>query len=94
MSDRSKKITELPLTNGISGGDLLLVVTNPTGNAVSKSITVTNLFGNASVNTVIRQSTPANSNIEVKSGTIFYDSNYVYIAVADNTLKRIQLEQF
>lgn len=38
--------------------------------------------------------TPANSKITVTQGTMFFDANYLYIATANNNLKRITLNSF
>jgi hypothetical protein len=38
--------------------------------------------------------TPANSSISVTQFTLFFDSNYMYFATANNTLKRVALSSF
>lgn len=38
--------------------------------------------------------TPANSTIDITAGTLFYDNTYLYIAVSQNLIKRIQLVSF
>ena len=104
----TKKITELDQSNGVSSDALLVCVTDPEGTPETVSISVGNFLGNVqanvivsntktlSVNTVIIRNlqTPANSGITVTGGTLFYDSNYIYIAVANNTLKRVALSSF
>ena len=40
-----KKITQLPATSSLAGGDLLLTVTNPSGSAATKKITLANFKG-------------------------------------------------
>ena len=108
MSDRSKKITELTSLNSPAGEDLLVIVDDPSGSPITKKVTVNSLFANCSANLVIsntatlsannvivrRNQTPANSSITVTQGTIFWDSDYMYIAVANNSLKRVSLESF
>ena len=94
--------------NNPQSSDLVLGVNNVgSGDNVVK-ITVGNLLGNSnvdfavanartlSVNTVIIRNlqTPANSTANVQGGTLFYDSNYAYIAVANSIIKRIPLEAF
>lgn len=93
---RSKKITELNSAPNISSEDLLLVVTNPTSNtAETKKISVANFLGNNSANVVIsNKSTPANSTITIKQGTVLFDNDYLYIATANNVLKRVTLNSF
>ena len=94
MSDRAKKITELTALTAPSVDDLIVIVDSPTGTPVTKYVTVGNLLGNAAANVVIYNSTPANSTITVKKGTILFDSSYLYVATANNTLKRVALTAF
>ena len=94
MSDRSKKVTELTALTAPAGEDLLLIVDDPSGTPTTKKITVSNLFGNTSANVVIYNATVANSTITVKKGTIMFDSSWIYVAVANNVLKRVGLESF
>ena len=94
MSDRAKKITELTALTAPAAEDLVVIVDDPSGTPVTKYVTVGNLFGNAAANVVIYNSTPANSTITVKKGTLIFDSDYLYIATANNTLKRVSLTAF
>jgi hypothetical protein len=94
MSDRSKKVTELTALTTPAGEDLLLIIDDPSGTPTTKKVTLTNLFGNSSANVVIYNATPANSQITVKKGTLLFDSSYLYVATANNTLKRITLDSF
>ena len=108
MADRSKQISELPTTTSVAANATFVVVDNTTAVANTKQISANNLFNNSSFNVtlsntailsantiVIRNSqTPANSTITVSKGTIFFDTDYLYIAVANNTLKRILLTSF
>lgn len=94
MSDRAKKISELTALTSASEDDLLVIVDNPSGTAATKKITVGNLFGNSQANVVIHGVTPANSTITIKQGTLLYSNSYLYIAVANNEIKRIPLESF
>lgn len=101
MADRAKKISELDNAPVVAGSDLLVVVTNPSSNAATRKVTV-NTFFNVSNSVVVSANTlvvrnfqsPANSTIAVTQGTIFYDANYLYIAVANNMLKRVALSSF
>ena len=94
MSDRAKKISELSALTAPAAVDLLVIVDDPTGTPITKYVTVGNLLGNAAANVVIYNSTPANSTITVKKGTLIFDSDYLYVATANNTLKRIALTAF
>lgn len=94
MSDRAKKITELTALTSPANTDVL-VIHDASANA-TKQITVLNLTDTIYANTLVvtGNSTPANSSVTVTKGTIFYDTSFLYIAVADNTLKRIPLSTF
>lgn len=94
MSDRSKKVTELTALTSPAGEDLLLIIDDPSGTPTTKKVTVSNLFGNSTSNVVIYNTTPANSTITVKKGTIMFDTTYLYVATANNVLKRVALTSF
>lgn len=108
MSDRAKKVSELTALTAPAGEDLLYIVDDPSGTPASRKVTVANLFTNCSSNLTLsntavlsantlvirRNGTPANSAITVTQGTFFYDADYLYIAVANNTLKRVALSSF
>lgn len=121
----TKKITELPAANTLSGNSLIVAVTDPSGAATTRKITVANLFGNVSTNTIFTanvsltanttasnitvvntgiftntliipyRTTPANSTaITVSNNAIFHDGNFLYVATANNTTKRVALSTF
>ena len=94
MSDRAKKISELTALTAPAAVDLMVIVDDPSGTPTTKYVSVGNLFGNSSANVVIYNATPANSTITVKKGTLMFDTDYLYIATANNTLKRIALTAF
>lgn len=94
MSDRAKKITELTALTAPAGDDLLVIVDDVAGTAITKKVTVANFLGNSAANVVIFNTTPANSTITVKKGTLLFDNNYIYIATANNNLKRVLLSSF
>jgi hypothetical protein len=91
MADtRAKKITELDSVGSVQSTDLLVVVAGvASNNANTYSITVKHF-----ANSIIVPGTPANSTIIVSSGTFMYNSNYLYIAIADNLLKRVAISSF
>ena len=95
MSDRAKKISELSALAAPAAEDLMVIVDDPSGTPTTKYVTVGNLLGNAAANVVIYSTTtPANSTITVKKGTIMTDGNFLYIAVANNSLKRVAISSF
>jgi hypothetical protein len=90
MSTRARKITELDANTGPSANSLL-IIESADG---TQKVTVATLLGNSAANVAIRTQTPANSTINVAAGVILYDASYLYIAVANNTLKRVSLTAF
>jgi len=38
--------------------------------------------------------TPTSSSMTITQGSIFYDTNYLYVATANNTIKRVALSTF
>lgn len=65
--------------------------------SVSGVLTTNNLVVNSNTIQLTDQFTPANSSIDddtVSVGSIFYDSNYLYIKTSSNTIKRIALTSF
>ena len=95
MTDNAKKTSELAVATSLAGTDRIIVLTSPASSPVTKTITVSNLFGNSSANVEIYNiATVANSSITAPKGTIMFDTDYLYIAIANNTLKRISLESF
>lgn len=94
MADKAKKISELTALTAVSGDDLLVIVDDPAGTPVTKKVTVANLLGNSAANVVIQNVTPANGTITVKKGTIMFDSDFIYIATANNVVKKVSLSAF
>ncbi len=103
----NKKITELTQSNTVATTDLLVVVKDPAGSATTVKMTANTLFSNVNVisavtvkaNTLLTIPSgtgPANtiSGSGILGGTMFYDANYLYIATANNTVKRVALSTF
>lgn len=94
MTDRAKKITELTALATAANNDLLII--EDVSANTTKSIAIADLTKVVIANTFVLtgDSTPANSTVTVTKGTIFYDSDYIYVAVANNTLKRVSVTSF
>ena len=108
-TENTKTIDEFTLLTDPSANDLLIIVKNRAGaNMETRSISLSTLFTNNSSNVTISNSailstntfilrnrqTPANSTITITQGTILFDSDYIYVATANNTLKRVSLSSF
>ena len=95
MATEAKKISQLDEIVTATGDDFVVVVNDPNGLPVTKKMTVKNLMGNSSVNVAITSISPSNSTItSIKAGHMFYDLNYIYVAVEDNLIKRVALSLF
>lgn len=94
MADNVKKTSELSTSNGVAGSDRVVILKDPATSPSTRTVTVANLLGNSQANVVIRNVTPSNSTITVTKGTIFFDDTYLYIATANNVLKRVTLSSF
>ena len=99
------KVTDLSSSTSVVDEDLLHVIDDPNGTPVNKKINVGNLFGKVPSNTMINGTFQANtanvrfstsmtpsSNAQVAlHGTIHWDADYLYIATANNSWKRVAL---
>jgi len=87
------KFSQLPIANTAGTSDRLVLVSlaNPSNPAL-ETISISNIYTTA--NSINVANTPANSSITVSQGSIFMDLNYLYVAVANNVLKRVALGAF
>ena len=93
------QVDALPATTTVTSDDLLMVVNDPGGTPNTFVITVGNFLANVtSITTnelvLANSATPANSGITVSGGVFWFDATYLYIATANNTVKRVTLEAF
>lgn len=84
MADNSKKVSELPTAANVALSDRILVLRDPAGSPSVRTVNVS-IFA---ANLVLSNSVPANSTANGLTGTIRYDSSYIYVCVANNTWKR------
>ena len=90
------------LAANVVGDELLYLVTDPTGTANSKYITIDQFKQDIPANTVTvniltmaNTATPANTNaLTLGQGEIFWDADYIYVATANNVVKRAALSSF
>lgn len=87
MVDRAKKISELTTATSVADDDLLVIVANTTGSAITKSTSVSTMRKQL----IGKDQTPANSSATGVAGQLAIDSSYIYYCVANNTWKRAAL---
>ncbi len=83
MSGESKKVSELGIANTLSTTDRVVVLTSPNSTANVKTITTAN-FANSVAAKIISNSAPTSNTSNGIMGQIAYDSNTVYVCVANN----------
>lgn len=95
MADRIKKISEFPILSAPTGNTFFVVDHTPAGGVANTyTLSAATLLANTAANVVIQQVAVSNSTPSVKKGTMFFDENYLYVAVANNVLKRVALGSF
>lgn len=82
------KVTELTLGSGIDADDLVAVVKDPDSSPSTVKVPLSALPLYAVANT------PAASNDAVREGKFWFDDDYIYVATANNTIKRASLSSF
>ena len=105
MSDRSRTILDLD-TNSAPTANVWLVIETSEG---TNKVSLQNLLANSTANVTIantkvlsyylnvnrRKETPTTGTpANTPAGSWFYDDNYMYIATANNFLKKIPLTDF
>ena len=100
------KVTALTAATTMAANDIVYIVADPGGSPTSKKITTSNLYANVVVqarfantltaNTLVfgNRTTPTSNSDTVASGTMWFDTNYIYCATAANTIKRVALSTF
>lgn len=90
MADNSKKISELPLAANVAATDRILVLRSPSQSPSVRTVD----FSTLSANITLSNTVPANSSSNGLAGTICYDSDYIYICVANNTWKKASISSW
>lgn len=103
-----RKISSLSACNAPEANALLVITGNTALTKNTFSLTISTLFGNNQVDVVVANSkilsansfilrrnyTPGSSGETVNAGAFWWDSTYLYIAIANNTIRRVTLEAF
>ena len=90
MANESKKISDLAVATTLSATDRVVVLVNPTSTANVKTITTSN-FANSVAAKFISNTVPTSNTSNGTPGQIAYNSNYIFICVANNTWGRASL---
>lgn len=101
-SNNAITANSLAQVNTANVGDRLVIVTNPTSNTNwrLKAISSSDLFANSTHDVkaanlqITYNTTPANSTANAVAGLVWYDNNYIYVAIANNSIKRVALSSF
>lgn len=93
------KISELESAVSIQGDTLFVIVNDPNGAAVTLKISASDLFGNVEVPATfvdlhLVDSTPLTSSDAVTKGKIWFDADFIYVAVDEDEIKRVALTSF
>ena len=83
MADNAKKISELVIATTLASTDRVVVLTSPASSANVKTITTAN-FANSVAAKFITNAYPVSNTSVGVAGQIAYDSNTIYICVANN----------
>jgi type III secretory pathway lipoprotein EscJ len=88
---------DIPVVNTVSSNAYVIVTTDPNGNAETRNVSIHNLLANSTHDVkaanlyVTFNTTPANSTANCTKGQYWNDDNYLYVAIANNTIRRIAL---
>jgi|DEB0MinimDraft_3_1074331.scaffolds.fasta_scaffold102711_2 hypothetical protein len=103
------KITGLGAGSAPANSDVLVLVSNTSGTANTQKVTVNTFFSNITANVVFANttvdklhisntSTPANAGPGfaegISAGQIWSDGDFIYVATAANTIKRVAISTF
>lgn len=90
MANQAIRVANLAIAGSLARTDRLVVLTNPATTANVKTVNVDIFVANLALS----NSVPANSSANGYTGTIRWDSDYLYVCVANNTWKRITLNSW
>lgn len=96
MTTQAKQPRALTRVTSAVKDDIVLLQTKVLEDSNTRvvGISVGNLLANTSGGFSQTMSTPANSTANCVVGQLWFDTNYMYFAVANNTIKRVILESF
>lgn len=103
MATNQKHPKDFPSANSVDKTDLLILVKNVSTTANLYNVSAQTFFGTVNTDIILantaklvigKNTTPANSTASCVKGEIWFDSNYLYLAIANNSIMRVALESF
>lgn len=94
MSVGSLPLINVASVNTLGTSDTLVVISNGGVRQVLSNAAFSNINLEVATLLIANNATPANSSANVTHGTVWFDSNYLYVATANNVLKRVSLSSF
>lgn len=88
-NNSARKISSYSACTAPNANDVLALVGNTSGVNTSFRVTVATLLGNSDANVVIQYSNSVSNSMTITAGTLLYDSNSLYIAIANDTVKKV-----
>jgi len=93
-SGESIKLNSVPSVNSILFSDSVFVTSGGAVSQAAPNSVFSNVFLQVATLVIGNTSTPISSSVNVITGSLWYDSNYLYVAIANNTIKRVALSSF
>lgn len=104
----ARKFSDYNACNAPEANLFWVVTGNTAGTNTTFKLTPATLFSNTPIDVIVsntnvlsannlivrNQATPVSSSDTVKVGTIWWDANYIYVAIANNTIRRAALTTF
>lgn len=86
MTTNSRRLSELQTSNTVATTDLFVATVDPTGNTATKHISFSTVKS-----TMIKSLTPVGNTVPEFIGQLYYDTNFLYVAVSNTLIKKISL---
>lgn len=88
-NNSAKKISSYSACTAPNANDVLVLVGNTSGTNTTFRLTVATLLANSDANVAIQYSNSVTNNMTISAGTLLYDGNSLYIAIAADTVKKV-----
>lgn len=97
MAEEKRSTANLVQRSTANTDDRIVILSDPAGNAATATISVNNFILTLAGQIPARHTAgPANSTTftGISQGIILFDDNYIYVATANNFLKRVAISSF